>query len=181
MENSAKLCKLQDEVVKKGTEQTPMNYWLQIYDIDVNIDLPLPFKLTHLHRKDLFSYNWQLEEDKTPFVIKYGYNYSFNGIPKEKRTELMRQTWEMIKDNYDENNLMYEQILDEVKHKDTAKYTTSRKFKKDILKTFLNDEFKDKTILELGTSQGMSTRMLSYTSCYCRVGRLEHRAGKKTL
>ena len=161
LNNIDEFIKLQDNIVKKGTEQTPMNYWLQINGIDINIDLPLPFKLTHLHRKDLFSYNWQLDEDKTPFFIKYGYNWSFNGIPKDQRTNLMRQTWELIKNNYNNNYLKYEKILDEVKHKDTAKYTTSKKFKKDILETFL-DEFKEKTILELGTSQGMSSRFLSH-------------------
>ena len=162
LENITEFCKLQDKVVKKGTEQTPMNYWLQTNDVDVNLDLPLPFKLTHLHRKEMFRYNWQLDEDKTPFVIKYGYNYSFNGIPKDERTQIMNQVWNLIKDNYDEKKTMYDNILNEVKHKDTAKYTTSRKFKTDILDNFLNEEYKDKTILELGTSQGMSTRMLSY-------------------
>ena len=45
---------------------------------DIKTDLPLSYKLTHLHRKDMFSYNWQLNEDKTPFFIKYGYNWIFN-------------------------------------------------------------------------------------------------------
>jgi len=48
----------------------------------------------------MFSYNWQLDEDKTPFFIKYGYNFSFNGIPKDNRNNVMKQTWDMIKDNY---------------------------------------------------------------------------------
>ena len=125
----------------------------------VNTELPIAFKLTHLHRKELFSYNWQLDEDRTPFFIKYGYNYSFNGIPKDQRNQIMKHTWEAIKNNYNDNT---DKILDEVKHKDTAKYTTSRKFKKDILDIFMNDNFKDKTIVELGTSQGMSTRFLSH-------------------
>ena len=150
---------LQDNKVKKGNEQTPLNYWLQINRIDVNTELPIAFKLTHLHRKELFSYNWQLDEDRTPFFIKYGYNYSFNGIPKDQRNQIMKHTWEAIKNNYNDNT---DKILDEVKHKDTAKYTTSRKFKKDILDIFMNDNFKDKTIVELGTSQGMSTRFLSH-------------------
>ena len=127
LNNINEFIKLQDEKVKKGTEQTPMNYWLQVNNVDINTDLPLPFKLTHLHRKDLFGYNWQLDEDKTPFFIKYGYNWSFNGIPKDQRTNLMGQTWEIIKNNYNYEYLKYENILNEVKHKDTAKYTTSKK------------------------------------------------------
>ena len=92
---------LQDEKVKKGTEQTPMNYWLQMSDIDVNLDLPIAFKLTHLHRKEMFSYNWQLDEDKTPFFLKYGYVWFFNGIPKNERTNLMRQVWNAVKGQYE--------------------------------------------------------------------------------
>ena len=47
-------------------------------------------------------------------------------------------------------------------HKDTAKYTTSRKFKKDLLERFSDEEFKNKTIVEIGASQGQSTRLLSH-------------------
>ena len=150
---------LQDKIVNKGTEQTPMNYWLQINDIDVNLELPLSYKLTHMHRRDLLGYNWQLNEDTTPFFIKYGYNWCFNGLPKDQRPQLMGQTWDIVKDNYVINP--YDKILSEMLHKDTAKYTTSRKFKKDVLE-FFGDDFKDKTIVEIGASQGQSTRLLSH-------------------
>ena len=36
IENIDKLVELQDKIVKKGTEQTPLNYWLQINNIKVN-------------------------------------------------------------------------------------------------------------------------------------------------
>lgn len=160
-DNTDELINLQDNLVKKGTEQTPMNYWLQMNNVDIKIDLPLPYKLTHLHRKDMFSYNWQLEENKTPFFITYGYVWFFNGTPKDERSKLMKQTWDLIKSNYDDKYTNVDEILNEVDHKDTAKYTTSRKFKKDIIDVFYNDKFKDAVILELGTSQGQSTKMLS--------------------
>ena len=99
-DNIDTIVELQDKIVKRGNEQTPLNYWLQINNVDVNIDLPIAFKLTHLQRKDMFNHNWQLDEDKTPFFIKYGYNFSFNGIPKDQRNNLMKQTWDIIKDNY---------------------------------------------------------------------------------
>ena len=91
----------QDNVVKKSTEQTAINYWLQMNDVDVNLSLPIAFKLTHLHRKEMFSHNWQLNEDQTPFFIKYGYVWFFNGIPKNERTNLMKQTWDFIGGNYE--------------------------------------------------------------------------------
>ena len=34
-QNTDELVKLQDELVKKGTEQTPLNYWLQINNVDM--------------------------------------------------------------------------------------------------------------------------------------------------
>ena len=101
LENTEAFCKLQDEVVKKGTEQTPLNYWLQLNGVDMKTDLPMIYKLTHMHRGDLFHHNWQLNEDKTPYFIKYGYNWIFNGIPKDQRTKLMSQTWDLVKHNYE--------------------------------------------------------------------------------
>ena len=152
-------CKLQDVVVKKGNEQTPMNYWLQLNEVDMNIDLPLPFKITHLQRKELFSYNWQLDEDKTPFFIKYGYNYSFNGIPKDQRTDMMKRTWDLIKNNYtfNENEL----VLNSVNHKDTFKNATSRKFKSDLFGFFKDDKYKKMKVLELGACHGDTTRVFA--------------------
>ena len=91
---------LQDKGVRKGTEQTPLNYWVQIHNVELNLDLPFVYKLTHIHRKEMFHYNWQLNEDKTPYFIKYGYNWVFNGIPKDQRTLVMTQTWDLVKDNY---------------------------------------------------------------------------------
>ena len=57
IDNTEEFVKLQDEVVKKGNEQTPLNYWLQLNNVDVNMDLPLPYKITHLQRKELFIHN----------------------------------------------------------------------------------------------------------------------------
>ena len=82
LNNTKEFVELQDKVVRKGTEQTPLNYWVQKNDVELNLDLPFVYKLTHIHRKEMFGYNWQLEEDRTPYFIKYGYNWVFNGIPK---------------------------------------------------------------------------------------------------
>ena len=159
-DNVDKFCELQDKIVKKGTEQTPLNYWLQINNIELKTDLPIAFKLTHLHRKQMFGYNWQLNEDKTPFVIKYGYNWIFNGLPKHERPQIMKQLWDYVKHNYSTD------ILDTTVHKDTHKFTTSKEFKKDILKHFGNG-YKDKTLIELGCCQGTTTKI--YAECFSKV------------
>ena len=101
LDNTDMFIEAQDKIVKKSTEQTAINYWLQMKDIDVNLDLPLAFKLTHLHRKEMLGHNWQLNEDQTPFFLKYGYVWFFNGIPKNERTNMMKQLWNFIKGQYE--------------------------------------------------------------------------------
>lgn len=145
----------QDKLIKKGTEQTPLNYWLQINKVDVKTDLPLPFKLTHLNRKDLFHYNWQLNEDTTPFFIKYGYNWIFNGIPKDARSNVLKQVWDMVSKYYTKEYL----VLEQVNHKHQYKNSTSRKFKEDLITVFKGKGIK--TCVEFGCCQGDTTKVLS--------------------
>lgn len=148
----------QDVAIKRGTEQTPLNYWLQVNNIDIKTDLPLPYKLTHLNRKDLFSYNWQLNVDQTPFFMKYGYNWIFNGIPKDQRSNLIKQIWSMIGYLYTDNAYV-QQLIESGLNKDIAKFTTSKKFKQDVVNFFNNH--KDNTYLELGSCQGNSILIYS--------------------
>jgi len=163
LNNVDKFVELQDKIVRKGTEQTPLNYWVQKNGVELNLDLPFSYKLTHIHRKDMFKNNWQLQEDTTPFFIKYGYNWVFNGIPKDQRTEVMSQVWDLVKHNYDENH-----ILNKLVHKDEWCKTTSRKFKEDILRIFDN---KDMVCLELGSCRGDTTRV--FAECFKEVHSFE--------
>jgi len=98
-DNYTDLMSLQDSV-KKGTDQTPINFLLQTNKIKLNLDIPIVYNLRHLPAKELFSYNWQLNEDPTPFFIKYGYVWRFNGFPKNERSKVMEQVWEYIKNKY---------------------------------------------------------------------------------
>ncbi len=100
-DNVDKFVEFQDKIVRKGTEQTPLNYWIQKHGFDIKLDLPFSWKLTHLHRKEMFGYNWQLNEDPTPFFIKYGYIWNFSGLPKDSRTKIMSQVWDLVKNNYE--------------------------------------------------------------------------------
>ena len=160
LNNTEEFVELQDKTVRKGTEQTPLNYWVQKNNVELNLDLPFSYKLTHMHRKDMFKPNWQLNEDSTPFFIKYGYNWVFNGIPKNQRTEVMSQTWGFVKDNYDEDY-----FLNRVVHKDKWCKTTSRKFKEDVLRIF-RDRKMDNCI-EIGSCRGDTTRVLA--ECFKKV------------
>ena len=164
LNNTEEFVELQDKIVRKGTEQTPLNYWVQKNGVELNLDLPFSYKLTHIHRKDMFKPNWQLKEDSTPFFIKYGYNWVFNGIPKNQRTEVMKQVWEMVRHNYDENH-----ILNKLVHKDEWCKTTSRKFKEDILRIF--NQSKNMVCLELGSCRGDTTRV--FAECFKEVHSFE--------
>jgi len=158
LNNVDKMCELHDS---SGTaEQTPLNYWLQIKNIEVSDSLPpMLYRCSHIHRKEMFSYNWQLDEDKTPFFIKYPYVWMFSGFARENRTDLMKQTWDLVKHNYtfDETEI----LLNSVRHKDNFRLSTSRKFKKDIIDFFSDDKFKDMSMVELGSCHGDTTKVFS--------------------
>jgi|TARA_R110000744_G_scaffold245962_1_gene362567 hypothetical protein len=157
IENIDEFINLQDKKVRKGNDQTPVNYWIQMNNIDVNLDLSLGFNLTHLHRKEMFHFNWQLKLDKIPHFLKYGYVWRFNGIPKDQRTDTMKQVWDIIQHHYTDKPI--KTILDKVNHKDTYKNATSRTFKKDLY-DYLKDK-QIKNIIEFGCCQGDTTKVLS--------------------
>tara|TARA_Y100000296_G_scaffold85183_1_gene120446 strand:- start:571 stop:1959 length:1389 start_codon:yes stop_codon:yes gene_type:complete len=149
----------QDVLVKKGTDQTPFNYLLQMNKIDVNMDLPRAFNVNHLHRYDWISHNWQDGDDKTPFFLKYNYIWRATGIPKNQRTAFMLQVWDMVGQNYVWSDK--KQLLSSVEHKTTFKNATSEKFKSDLIDFFNDDKYKDMTVLEIGCCHGDTTKILS--------------------
>ena len=53
-----------------------------------------------MHKKQMFVHNWQLNEDNTPFFIKYGYIWHFTGFGIPDRINLMKQTWDVFGGNY---------------------------------------------------------------------------------
>jgi hypothetical protein len=91
---------LQTTGVRRGTDQTPLNYFIQQKEIKID-ELPMEYRVSHLHRKDLLSYNWQLNEDQTPYFIKYANVWVFSGFDKNQRNNLMQQTWELVKGYYE--------------------------------------------------------------------------------
>jgi hypothetical protein len=88
-DNSDELIYLQNNL-KKGHDQTPINYMVKQMGFDINY-LPKTFNLTHLNRKEILQ----------DFVfIDCGYVWHFNGFDKSWRDQLMRETWNKIKENY---------------------------------------------------------------------------------
>ena len=159
IDNKDSFIKLQDEVVRKGNDQTPLNYWVQKNNVELNILPHVLWMCSHPHRKEMLSFNWQLKEDTTPFFIKYANNWMFNGIPKDQRTELMKKTWDLVKHYYTYNET--DRLLNSVNHKDIFKNATSKKFKSDLIEYFKDDKYKKMKVLELGACQGDTTRIFS--------------------
>ena len=97
-DNVDELRDLQHNSLKKGTDQTPVNY-MAAKHFGENINyLSKKFNWGHLHTTHGFL---QCIIDKSPIFIKYGYIWHFNGLPREERNNYMKQTWEMIKSNYE--------------------------------------------------------------------------------
>jgi len=143
-----------------GKEQTILNYHLKKAGFKRKF-LNQSWNLLGIHKKQMFTHNWQLNEDMTPFFVKYANIWHFTGFGIPDRINLMKQTWELYQNNYDIDGIEYDKILDLTKHRNIEKSTTTRKFKRDILETFLNDEHSDKTLVEIGCHKGNSTRYLS--------------------
>ena len=83
-----------------GKEQTILNYHLVKHDVNKK-ELTPNWNLLGMHRRDLFSHNWQVKDEPSPFFIKYGNIWHFTGFPVEDRIQIMKQTWEHLRGNYE--------------------------------------------------------------------------------
>ena len=83
-----------------GKVQTILNFELKKQDIEVK-ELPIVWNMLHMHKKEMFSHNWQDGDDKTPFFVKYSNIWHFTGFSIEDRINIMRQTWELFGKNYE--------------------------------------------------------------------------------
>ena len=97
-ENSEQL----DETAKMGggKVQTICNYEVQKQGIKTK-EFDIRWNMFPMHKREMFSHNWQDGDDKTPFFIKYSYIWHFTGFPIEDRTRLMKDTWELVEKNYE--------------------------------------------------------------------------------
>lgn len=90
-----------EKTIKRGTDQPIVNYFLRQHNVDIKL-LPIVYGINHLYRREALIHNWQLNEDMTPHFIKYFYTWIFSGWPDRgaTRTNLMSQTWDLVKHNY---------------------------------------------------------------------------------
>lgn len=86
-----------------GKEQTLLNFWLQKHNVEIELLNP-EWNLLSIHRKNMFTGNWQLKIDPIPYFAKYSFIWHFTGFPIEDRIRLMRETWELFKHLYNKEN-----------------------------------------------------------------------------
>lgn len=83
-----------------GKDQTLLNYELKKQKTKVK-ELSSQWNMFSMHKKEMFNHNWQDGNDKTPFFIKYSWIWHFTGFPIEQRTDIMKQTWDLVGKNYE--------------------------------------------------------------------------------
>ena len=88
--NEEHLRDLQHNTLKKGSDQTPINYMIRKSEHKVNL-LNEKFNHSHLHLRGV------LQDD---LLWKTGWVWHFNGFEKSQRTNVMKQIWERIGSNY---------------------------------------------------------------------------------
>ena len=100
-DNHESILNHEDKLVKRGRDQPVLNYFIQINKIDTKV-FPISHGVNHLWRRNLLTGN-SYTNDKTPFFIKYLNVWIFSGFSDRgvTRTQLMKQTWDLIKQNYE--------------------------------------------------------------------------------
>lgn len=91
LENSMEI----DSLKTGGKEQTLLNFIIQKNKVPVTLLNP-EWNLLSIHKKNMFTYNWQLNIDQTPYFMKYAYIWHFTGFPIEDRVNVMKQVSEYI-------------------------------------------------------------------------------------
>tara|TARA_Y100000310_G_scaffold217920_1_gene219033 strand:- start:596 stop:1354 length:759 start_codon:yes stop_codon:yes gene_type:complete len=88
--NEDELRSRQHQTVKKGSDQTPVNYLVR----------KKGYPITHLNKKWNFTQLHQRGVLPNALFLDCAWLYHFNGFEKTWRNNVMRDTWNIIKDKY---------------------------------------------------------------------------------
>jgi len=109
-DNQEEIIRHEDEIVKRGRDQPVLNYLTRLHNVYIKY-FPLAFGVNHLYRREILGHNWQLAQEepdnsawKTSHFLKHFYVWIFSGFSDRgaTRTQLMKKTWDMIKEYYGE-------------------------------------------------------------------------------
>lgn len=89
-ENKEELLKLQHETLKKGSDQTPVNYLVKKSEFDLNY-LDKRYNMSQMHKLGVLS----------DLMWRTGYIWHFNGFSKKQRNIIMKNVWQKIRGNYE--------------------------------------------------------------------------------
>lgn len=100
--NHETILNFEDNLIKKGRDQPVLNYLLQIDKINTK-PFPISYGANHMWRRNMLESNKFSNDTTTPYFIKYLNTWIFSGFPDrgETRTTLMKQTWDLVKHNYE--------------------------------------------------------------------------------
>ncbi len=86
-------------VPNTGRDQTVLNLIINKLNVQKKY-LDFRFNTMRLIKNDWLQYNWQLNEDNTPFFIKYSHIWHFTGCSIDERNSLINQIWNQTKQFY---------------------------------------------------------------------------------
>lgn len=97
LKNVDTLRDLQHNSLKKGTDQTPINFLARMFFGESINFLSKKFNMsqmmmTHAFAPSIITGN--------PIFMDHSYIWHFNGIARDQRNSYMKQTWDIIKTNY---------------------------------------------------------------------------------
>ena len=90
---------MQHHSLKKGTDQTPINFLAKKFYGDNIQYLSKKLNMSQLILTQTFASSVITGK---PIFIEHGSIWHFNGIPRDQRNSLMKQTWDIIKHNYED-------------------------------------------------------------------------------
>lgn len=86
LDNTEELRTLQHTTLKKGSDQTPVNYMIRESGLPITY-LPKKYNLMHPHQRGILN----------ELLPEVGYVYHFNGFEKSLRNQIMEQSWNTLK------------------------------------------------------------------------------------
>lgn len=86
-------------VPNTGRDQTVLNLILNKLKVNKKY-LDFRFNTMRLIKNDWLQHNWQLNEDRSPFFIKYSHIWHFTGCSIKERNELINQIWNQTQQFY---------------------------------------------------------------------------------
>jgi hypothetical protein len=100
-DNLETILNYEDKIVKRGRDQPVLNYLLQINKIETKT-FPISYGINHMWRRNTFI-NSEYSDNSLPIFINHFNVWMFSGFPDrgETRTHLMKQTWDLVKTNYE--------------------------------------------------------------------------------